>query len=44
MYGEDHVIYRSGAVSRESIEGEMQIPVVMQIMPLVAEPVRLYGR
>jgi L-threonylcarbamoyladenylate synthase len=44
IYGEDHVIYRSGAVSRESIEGEMRIPVVMQIMPLVAEPVRLYGR
>lgn len=42
--GEDHVIFRSGAVSRESIEGEMNAPVVMHIMPMIAEPVRLYGR
>jgi L-threonylcarbamoyladenylate synthase len=44
MEGEEHVIFRSGAVSRESIEGEMRTPVVMHITPLVAEPVRLYGR
>ena len=42
--GEEHVIYRSGAVSRESIEGEMRMPIVMHIVPMIAEPVRLFGR
>lgn len=44
MHGDAHVIYRTGAVSRESIEGQMTAPVLMHIMPMVAEPVRLYGR
>ena len=44
MHGEEHVIYRTGAVSRESIEGEMRTPVLMHILPMVAEPVRLFGR
>ena len=42
--GEEHVIYRTGSVSRESIEGEMSTPVVMNIIPMIAEPVRLFGR
>jgi L-threonylcarbamoyladenylate synthase len=44
MDGDEHVIYRSGAVSRESIEAEMQESVVMNIIPMVADTVRMFGR
>ncbi len=44
MDGDDHVIYRPGAVSRGSIAAAMQQSVVMNIIPMVADTVRMFGR